>query len=109
MVWSIPAALDCTCEKGRAERHVYTLCRSYVHNVQVARCTVWTRDRYEGEWRCLGRRVRGLVILDDLDGLGAAFDLDVFDRLGAALDLDGLDRLRAASSPVAFDPEACRH
>ena len=49
------------------------------------------------------------MILDDLDGLGAAFDLDVFDRLGAALDLDGLDRLRAASSPVAFDPEACRY
>ena len=70
---------------------------------------MWTRDRYEGEWRCLGRRVRGLVILDDLDRLGATFDLDVFDRLGAALDLDGLDRLRAASSPVAFDPEACRH
>ena len=70
---------------------------------------VWTRDRYEGEWRCLGRRVRGLVILDDLDGLGAAFDLDVFDRLGAALDLDGLDRLGATYPPVAFDPEARWH
>ena len=88
---------------------MYKLCRSYVHNVQVARCTVWTRDRYEGEWRCLGRRVRGLVILDDLDGIGAAFDLDVFDSLSAALDLDGLDRFRAAFLPVAFDPEACWH
>eukprot|EP00964_Phaeocystis_antarctica_P075014 scaffold46249_cov62-Phaeocystis_antarctica.AAC.1 len=52
MVWSIPAALDRTCEKGGAEGHV------------------------RGEWRCLGRRVRGLVILDDLDRLGATFDLD---------------------------------
>ena len=46
------------------------------------------------------------MILDDLDRLRAAFDLD---RLGAELDLDGLDRFRAAFLPVAFDPEACRH
>ena len=46
------------------------------------------------------------MVLDDLDRLCVAFDLD---RLGAELDLDGVDRLRAASSPVAFDPEACRH
>eukprot|EP00964_Phaeocystis_antarctica_P073592 scaffold45164_cov58-Phaeocystis_antarctica.AAC.2 len=69
---------------------------------------VWTRDRYEGEWRCLGRRVRGLVVLDDFDRLRAAFDLD---RLGAELDLDGLDRFRAAflpapSSQAASSPQA---
>ena len=96
----------------------------YVHG---AKCTVWTRARYEGEWRCLRRRVRGLdrlhaafdldvldrlgaaLDLDGLDRLRAAFDLDVLDRLGAALDLDGLDRLGATYPPVAFDPEALWH
>ena len=45
-------------------------------------CRVDNRARHEGEWRCLRRRVPGLVdvMLDDLD------------RLGAALDLDGLGR-----------------
>ena len=102
---SIPAALDCTCWK-------YVQAVQYV---QGAKCTVWTRARYEGEWRCLRRRVRGLdrlraaFDLDVLDRLGAAFDLDVLDRLGAALDLDDLDRLGATYSPVAFDPEARWH
>ena len=90
---SIPAALDCTCWK-------YVQAVQYV---QGAKCTVWTRARYEGEWRCLRRRVRGL------DRLRAAFDLDGLDRLGAALDLDGLDTLGATYPPVAFDPEARRH
>ena len=64
---------------------------------------VWKRARYEGELRCLRRRVHGL------DRLRAAFDLDVFDRLGAALDLDGFDRLGVTYPPVAVDPEARRH
>ena len=92
---SIPAALDCTCWKHvQAVQYVQGACK--VHGVDT--CKV-----YEGKWRCLRRRVRGL------DRLRAAFDLDVLDRLGAALDLDGLDRLGATCSPVAFDPEALWH
>ena len=85
---SIPAALDCTCWK-------YVQAVQYV---QGAKFTVRTRARYEGEWRCLRRRVRGL------DRLRAAFDLEVLDRFGAALHLDGLYRFG-----VVFDPEACHH
>ena len=65
MPWSIPASLDCT------------------YGVQYTMFTsVDSRARYEGQWRCLRRSVPGLVdvMLDDLD------------RLGAALDLDGLGR-----------------
>ena len=66
---SFPAALLAV-----PARNMYDLCS--IFKVQNARCA-----RYEGEWRCLRRRVRGL------DRLRAAFDLDVLDRLGAALDL----------------------